>query len=50
VIFVVAFAIVAISVPNFFTERNMLGLLQSVGGRIGVVSGSMMLCLASLRT
>ena len=46
VIFVVAFAIVALLVPNFFTERNMLGLLQSVV-TIGIVSGSMMLCLAS---
>ena len=30
VIFLVAFAIVALLVPNFFTARNMLGLLQSV--------------------
>ena len=30
VIFAVAFAIVALTVPNFLTERNMLGLLQSV--------------------
>ena len=42
----VAFAVVAAFVPNFFTERNMLGLLQSVV-TIGIVSGSMMLCLAS---
>jgi L-arabinose transport system permease protein len=27
VIFAVAFAIVALTVPNFLTERNMLGLL-----------------------
>ena len=46
VIFIVAFAVVAFLVPNFFTERNMLGLLQSVV-TIGIVSGSMMLCLAS---
>ncbi|MCW6507858.1 L-arabinose ABC transporter permease AraH [Lichenifustis flavocetrariae] len=46
VLFVVAFAAVALLVPNFFTERNMLGLLQSVV-TIGIVSGSMMLCLAS---
>ncbi|WP_131195938.1 L-arabinose ABC transporter permease AraH [Lichenihabitans psoromatis] len=46
VLFVVAFAAVAFLVPNFFTERNMLGLLQSVV-TIGIVSGSMMLCLAS---
>ena len=46
VLFVIAFAAVALLVPNFFTERNMLGLLQSVV-TIGIVSGSMMLCLAS---
>jgi len=46
ILFVIAFAIVALSVPNFFTGRNMLGLLQSVV-TIGIVSGTMMLCLAS---
>jgi L-arabinose transport system permease protein len=46
VIFAVAFVIVAALVPNFFTGRNMLGLMQSVV-TIGIVSGSMMLCLAS---
>jgi L-arabinose transport system permease protein len=46
VIFVVAFAIVALAVPNFLTERNMLGLLQSVV-TIGIVACTMMFCLAS---
>lgn len=46
ILFVIAFALVALLVPNFFTQRNMLGLLQSVV-TIGIVAGSMMLCLAS---
>ena len=46
VLFVLAFAAVSLFVPNFFTGRNMLGLLQSVV-TIGIVAGSMMLCLAS---
>jgi L-arabinose transport system permease protein len=46
VIFVVAFALVSALVPNFLTERNMLGLLQSVV-TIGIVACTMMLCLAS---
>ena len=46
VIFVVAFAIVSLTVPNFLTERNMLGLLQSVV-TIGIVACTMMFCLAS---
>jgi L-arabinose transport system permease protein len=46
VLFLVAFAAVSLLVPNFFTERNLLGLLQSVV-TIGIVAGSMMLCLAS---
>jgi L-arabinose transport system permease protein len=46
ILFVIAFVVVAAFVPNFFTERNLLGLLQSVV-TIGIVSGSMMLCLAS---
>lgn len=45
VIFAVAFAIVALTVPNFLTERNMLGLLQSVV-TIGIVACTMF-CLAS---
>lgn len=36
VIFAVAFASVALTVPTFLTERNMLGLLQSVV-TIGIV-------------
>jgi L-arabinose transport system permease protein len=46
ILFAIAFALVALLVPNFFTPRNMLGLLQSVV-TIGIVAGSMMLCLAS---
>ncbi len=46
VIFAIAFVIVSLSVPNFLTERNMLGLLQSVV-TIGIVSCTMMFCLAS---
>jgi L-arabinose transport system permease protein len=46
VIFVVAFVIVSLAVPNFLTERNMLGLLQSVV-TIGIVACTMMFCLAS---
>ncbi len=45
-IFAIAFVIVSLSVPNFLTERNMLGLLQSVV-TIGIVSCTMMFCLAS---
>jgi len=46
VIFALAFAIVSLTVPNFLTERNMLGLLQSVV-TIGIVACTMMFCLAS---
>jgi L-arabinose transport system permease protein len=46
VIFVVAFVLVSLLVPNFLTGRNMLGLLQSVV-TIGIVACTMMLCLAS---
>jgi L-arabinose transport system permease protein len=46
VIFAAAFVIVALTVPNFMTERNMLGLLQSVV-TIGIVACTMMFCLAS---
>jgi L-arabinose transport system permease protein len=46
VIFAAAFVIVSLMVPNFLTERNMLGLLQSVV-TIGIVSCTMMFCLAS---
>lgn len=46
VLFALAFAVVALTVPNFMTERNMLGLLQSVV-TIGIVACTMMLCLAS---
>jgi L-arabinose transport system permease protein len=46
VIFASAFVIVSIFVPSFLTERNMLGLLQSVV-TIGIVACTMMFCLAS---
>ncbi|ANL67369.1 L-arabinose transporter permease protein AraH [Rhizobium phaseoli] len=46
VIFAAAFIIVSLFVPNFLTERNMLGLLQSVV-TIGIVACTMMFCLAS---
>lgn len=46
VIFAVAFVIVSLTVPNFLTERNMLGMLQSVV-TIGIVACTMMFCLAS---
>ncbi|SER38531.1 L-arabinose transport system permease protein [Faunimonas pinastri] len=45
VIFVVAFVLVSVFVPNFLSERNMLGLLQAVV-TIALVSCTMMLCLA----
>jgi L-arabinose transport system permease protein len=46
VIFILAFALVALFVPNFLTERNMLGLLQSVV-TVGIVACTMMFCLAA---
>ena len=46
VIFILAFSLVSMTVPNFLSDRNMLGLFQSVV-TIGVVSCTMMLCLAS---
>lgn len=46
VIFVIAFAAVSVFVPSFLTERNMLGLFQSVV-TIGIVACTMMFCLAS---
>ncbi|UIJ98277.1 L-arabinose ABC transporter permease AraH [Rhizobium leguminosarum] len=46
VIFAAAFVIVSLFVPNFLTERNMLGLLQSVV-TIGIVACTMMFCPAS---
>lgn len=46
VIFGLAFALVSIFVPNFLTERNMLGLLQSVV-TVGIVACTMMFCLAA---
>jgi len=46
VIFALAFGLVSFFVPNFLTERNMLGLLQSVV-TVGIVACTMMLCLAA---
>lgn len=46
VIFALAFVLVSIFVPNFLTERNMLGLLQSVV-TVGIVACTMMFCLAA---
>ncbi|GAB5505085.1 MAG: L-arabinose ABC transporter permease AraH [Rhizobiaceae bacterium] len=46
VIFLIAFTVVSIFVPNFLTERNILGLLQSVV-TVGVVACTMMFCLAA---
>ncbi len=46
ILFILAFAIVSILVPNFLTERNMLGLLQSVV-TVGIVACTMMFCLAA---
>lgn len=46
VIFILAFALVSLTVPNFLTERNMLGLLQSVV-TVGVIACTMMFCLAA---
>ena len=46
VIFAIAFAIVALTVPNFLTERNMLGLMQSVV-TVGIIACTMMFCLAA---
>lgn len=46
VIFVIAFALVSLLVPNFLTERNMLGLMQSVV-TVGIIACTMMFCLAA---
>ncbi|MET0401469.1 MAG: L-arabinose ABC transporter permease AraH [Cystobacter sp.] len=46
ILFLLALAIVSLTVPSFMTQRNVLGLLQSVV-TIGIVSCTMMLCLAS---
>jgi L-arabinose transport system permease protein len=46
VLFVAAFLVVSLLVPNFLTVRNMLGLFQSVV-TIGIVACTMMFCLAS---
>ena len=45
-LFLLALGIVSFTVDNFMTQRNILGLLQSVV-TIGMVACTMMLCLAS---
>lgn len=45
VIFVVALALVSIFVPHFLSQRNAIGMLQSVV-TMGLVACSMMFCLA----
>ncbi|MCA0270701.1 MAG: L-arabinose ABC transporter permease AraH [Proteobacteria bacterium] len=46
VIFLVALALVSIFVPNFLSQRNVIGLLQAVV-TVGLVACTMMLCLAT---
>lgn len=46
VIFLIAVALVSIFVPNFLSQRNIIGLLQAVV-TVGVVACTMMLCLAT---
>lgn len=46
IIFAVVVLIVSATVPHFMTQRNLLGLMQSVV-TIGIVACTMMLCLAS---
>jgi L-arabinose transport system permease protein len=46
ILFLLALGIVCLTVPSFMTQRNILGLLQSVV-TIGIVACTMMLCLAS---
>ncbi|MDC0708796.1 L-arabinose ABC transporter permease AraH [Stigmatella sp. ncwal1] len=46
ILFLLALGIVCVTVPSFMTQRNILGLLQSVV-TIGIVACTMMLCLAS---
>lgn len=46
ILFLLALVIVSATVPSFLTQRNVLGLLQSVV-TIGIVACTMMLCLAS---
>jgi L-arabinose transport system permease protein len=46
VIFVLALIVVGLLVPNFVSQRNVIGLLQAVV-TVGLVACSMMLCLAT---
>ncbi len=46
VIFLVALVVVSIFVPNFLSQRNIIGLLQAVV-TVGLVACTMMLCLAT---
>ncbi len=45
-VFLIVFVLCAVSVPYFFSARNLVGLLLSVS-QIGMVAPTMMLCLAS---
>lgn len=46
VLYVVMFAVLSLTVENFFTAPNMLGLALSVS-QVGMVACTMMLCLAA---
>ena len=46
VIFLVALVVVSVFVPNFLSQRNIIGLLQAVV-TVGLVACTMMLCLAT---
>ncbi|MDO5642932.1 MAG: L-arabinose ABC transporter permease AraH [Paracoccus sp. (in: a-proteobacteria)] len=46
VIFLIALVLVSIFVPNFLSQRNIVGLLQAVV-TVGIVACTMMLCLAT---
>lgn len=46
VIFLVALVLVSVFVPNFLSQRNIIGLLQAVV-TVGLVACTMMLCLAT---
>ncbi len=46
VIFLVALVVVSLFVPNFLSQRNIIGLLQAVV-TVGLVACTMMLCLAT---
>lgn len=45
-VFVLLFVVLSLSVPNFLTQRNMLGLALSVS-TVGMLACTMLFCLAS---